>query len=209
MGIDRNHFVQAKQGRRQDRYRALIDQLMRKLVEADKARMPEPTADLETVFDAVCKSLKHETALVVFDRMELLENSDDANDFPMLLGNLFRETRNVKVLLTGRKPLGIPSLGGVVEHPIELGPLSFANTIRLFGNLCPLLHTPADRRKLFESLATDGEEAELQYDHHRLCESTKKIFTILGDGIPSRIEQAAYDVPKDIFKSLMDGSIRE
>jgi hypothetical protein len=209
IGIDRIYFVKAKQGRRQDRCRALIDQLMRKLVEADKARMPEPTADLETVFDAVCKSLKHETALVVFDRMELLEDSDDANDFPMLLGNLFRETRNVKVLLTGRKPLGIPSLGGVVEHPIELGPLSFANTIRLFGNLCPLLHTPADRRKLFESLATDGEEAELQYDHHRLCESTKKIFTILGDGIPSRIEQAAYDVPKDIFKSLMDGSIRE
>jgi hypothetical protein len=209
LGIDHIYFIKAKQGRRQDRCRALIDQLMRKLAEADKAITVEPTADLETVFDAVCKSFKYEKALVVFDRMELLEDSDDANDFPMLLGNLFRETRNVKVLLTGRRPLGIPSLGGVVEHPIELGPLSFADTIRLFGNLCPLLHTPADRRKLFESLATDGEEAELNYDDRRLCESTKHIFSILGDGNPSRIEQAAYDVPKDVFESLMNGSIRD
>ncbi len=128
--------------------------------------------------------MKYEKALLVFDRMELLEDSDDANDFPMLLGNLFRETRNVKVLLTGRRPLWIPSLGGVVEHPIELGPLSFANTIRLFGNLCPLLHTPADRRILFESLATDGEEAELNYDDRRLCESTKNIFSILCEIFP-------------------------
>jgi hypothetical protein len=57
MGIDRNHFVQAKQGRRQDRYRALIDQLMRKLVEANKAIILEPTTTPETLFDAVCKSL--------------------------------------------------------------------------------------------------------------------------------------------------------
>jgi hypothetical protein len=209
IAIDHIYFVKAKQGRRQDRCRALIDQLMRKLVEADKANPLEPTSDLETVFDAVCKSLKNEKALVVFDRMEWLEDSDDANDFPMLLSNLFRETRNVKVLLTGHKPLGIPSLGGVVEHPFEVRPLSFANTVRLFGNLCPLLHTPADRRKLFESLATDGEEAELCYTDGRLCDSTKKIFSMLGDGIPSRIEQAAYDTPKEVFTSLMDGSARD
>jgi hypothetical protein len=66
MGIDRNHFVQAKQGRRQDRYRALIDQLMRKLVEANKAIILEPTTTPETLFDAVCKSFKYEKALVWF-----------------------------------------------------------------------------------------------------------------------------------------------
>jgi hypothetical protein len=80
---------------------------VRRLVEADKASTLAPTPDLETVYDTVCESLKYEKALVVFDRIELLTDSDDS---PILLGNLFRETRDVKVMLIGREPLGIPSL---------------------------------------------------------------------------------------------------
>jgi hypothetical protein len=85
---------------------------MRKLAEASKAITLEPTAAPEILFDAVCKSLKYEKALVVFDRMEFLEVPDDANDFSILLGNIFRGTRNIKMLLIGSKPLGIPTLGG-------------------------------------------------------------------------------------------------
>jgi hypothetical protein len=209
LGIEHIYHVKAKQGVRQDRCRALIDQLMRKVVEADKANPVDPDADLDTVFEALCKSLKYEKALVVFDHVELLEDSEDANDFPMLLGNLFRETRNVKVLLTGREPLGIPSIGGQVESPFELGPLNFGNTVRLFSNLCTLLHTPIDRRMFFEALVTDGNDSELCYTDHRLDSTTRDLFAMLGDGIPSRIEQAAYDMPTDIFASLMNRSVHQ
>jgi hypothetical protein len=42
------------------------------------------------------------------------------------------------------------------------------------------------------------------------CASRRKIyFACWGDGITSRIEQAAYDTPKEVFASLMDGSARD
>jgi hypothetical protein len=138
--------------------------------------------------------------LVVFDHCELIVDTDDANEFPLLLSKLCRETKNVKVLLTNRSDLGIPSLG---EHPISLGPLKFADTVRLFANLCPFLHTPADRKKLFESLVKDNEVAEVLATDPTIAESTtKRFFSILGDGVPSRIEKAAYDLSKEDFLQL-------
>jgi hypothetical protein len=91
---------------------------------------------------------------MVFDRMEFAGIVRRRERFPYAAYQSLSPTR--------RNPFGIPFLGGIVVHPIELGPFSFADTIRLIGNLCPLLHTSVDRRKLFESLATDGEEAELR-----------------------------------------------
>jgi len=210
IGIEKIYFVKVKQGRRRkDRFRILVDRFTSKLVEAEKADPPMPGTDIETKLDTICKSLKNEKALVVFDRVHLLEDPDDANEFTMLLSNLFRETRNVKVLLTSRHPLGIPSLGGTVEYSYDLGPLTFANTVRLFANLCPYLHTPSERKKLFERLATDSAEAELLPTDPGLSEFTKTLFAILGDGIPSRIEKAAYNVTKENYLAMLSGSFRE
>jgi uncharacterized protein YbaR (Trm112 family) len=97
------------------------------------------------------------------------------------------------------RPTGIPSLG---EHPIGLGSLKFSDTVRLFSNLCPYLHTPTDRRKLFETLVTNKEEAELLSTDPGVGETTKSIFYRLGDGIPSLIEKAAYDLSKEEFLQL-------
>ena len=200
--IERIYNVRAKQSRNENIVRQLIEKLLRKMVEAGTIRTLHPDADFETMIDVICGALKNEKALIVFDHLELLEDADEANEFPMLVSSLFRDTRNVRVLLTACHPLGIPSLGGQVEHPFPLGPLNFANTVRLFANLCPYLHTPADRRRLFEQLATDGEQGELLPNDPNLVESTKKIFALLGNGIPSRIEKAAYSVTKDEFLSL-------
>ena len=158
IGIDRIYFVKsASKSSKEEPFRTLVQSLLKKLIEEDRAHSVDSSseADMETMFDIICKSLKHEKALIVFDRAELVVNADadEANEFPMLLSKLCRETYNVKVLLTNRHDLGIPSLG---EHPISLGPLNFADTVRLFANLCPYLHTPADRRKLIDSLVTDG-----------------------------------------------------
>ena len=200
IGIDRIYYVKARQSRKRNPFRALVQRLLKKLVEERKGPSIDPEAEMETMCDAVCRYLKHDKALVVFDRAELVVNDeDDANEFPLLLRKLSRETKNIKVLLTNRHSLGIPSLG---EHPISLGPLNFADTVRLFANLCPYLHTPKDRRKMYESLVRDGEKAELLATDPGIGDSAKEIFSILGDGIPSRIEKAAYDLTKEHFLQL-------
>jgi hypothetical protein len=149
--------------------------------------------------------LKNEKALVVFDRMEYLENSEDEEEFPMLLSALFRGTKHVKVIITGRRPLGIPSLGGQVEYPFPLGPLTFENSLRLFAHLCPHLHTAGERHKLFEQMATDGEQSELRPSDTGINERTKSVFRIIGDGIPSRIEQTAYEISSEALRDMLEG----
>lgn len=199
IGIDRIYFVRARQSRKRNPFRSLVQRFLKKLEEEEKTRPIHPDADMESMFDAICKFLKHEKALLVFDRAEVAIQADDSNEFPMLLSKLCRETKHVKVLLTNRRDLGIPSLG---EHPVSLGPLNFANTVRLFANLCPYLHTPTDRKKLFDTLVKDQEGAEVLATDPGVIDSTKKVFAILGDGVPARIEKAAYDLSKEDFLSL-------
>jgi hypothetical protein len=199
IGINRIYFVRANRNKRNP-LRSLVQRFLKKLIDEEKARPVDADAEMETMFDSICKFLKLEKALVVFDHCELIVDADEANEFPLLLSKLCRETKNVKVLLTNRRDLGIPSLG---EHPISLGPLKFADTVRLFANLCPYLNTPADRKKLFETLVKDNEVAEVLATDPGIAESTTKgIFAILGDGIPSRIEKSAYDLTKEDFLSL-------
>jgi len=197
-------FVKTKQGRGGDRCRLLIQSLFNKLVEAGKALLPTEIMqlDMEDLFEHVCKALKNTKALIVFDRTELLENNDEAQDFPMFLSTLFRETRTVRVLLTGRRPLGIPSIGGVVEHHYKLGGLNFANTVRLFANLCPHLHTPAERHQFFTRMIIDAHQADLMASDPNISERTKKWFEVLGNGMPAGAEQAAYSVPAEEVTNL-------
>jgi hypothetical protein len=148
--------------------------------------------------------LTTDKALVVFDRTEYLEDSDEGNEFPMLLSNLFRETRNVRVLLTARSPLGITSIGGQVEQHHELGPLTFGDTVRLFACLCPYI-SPAQRRQLEAQLVDKKGEAELLPADPGLSEETKKIFALLGRGIPSKIEESASSISKDDVLDLLRG----
>lgn len=203
-------YVKARQTRKQSRVRALVGRLMKRLVDAQKVD-PEDAemgtdVDMESLFDIICRGLRDSKCLIVFDRTELLKDSDETREFPMLLSNLFRETRHVRVLLTGREPLGIPSIGGQVEHHFCLGPLTYGNTVRLFSCLCPYIHTPVERRRLFSILVTDADEAELLSSDPGLSEATRSTFALLGSGIPARIEKAAYVMTKDDVMALMNGS---
>lgn len=200
--VDRIFFVKTKQGCGGDRFRLLIQSLLDKLVEAGKADLPVPGTDMEDLFEIICRALKSTKALIVFDRTELMEGNDEAQDFPLFLSNLFRETRNVRVMLTGRQALGIPSIGGVVEQPYYLGPLNFGNTVRLFANLCPHLHTPGERQKFFHQLVTDCDIADCISTDSGITERTKVLFKKLGDGKPSGTEKAAYGIPVEEVRSL-------
>jgi hypothetical protein len=160
--------------------------------------------DIEGMLDVICKSLKHDKALIVFDRTELLERTDESQELPMILSTIMYETKQVKVIITARNAIGQPSIGGQVEHPFKLGPLNFSNTVKLFVNLCPLLHSPSERVALSKSLTHRDEDVQkdLLPDDHRLKERTKEIFSVIGAGIPARIEKAAYSITKEELHNL-------
>lgn len=179
IGIERMYFVKAKKSQKRNPFRRMIKRFLDKLAEDEKALPIDPEAEMEEIFDTICRRLKHEKALVVFDRLEQIADADEASEFPVLLSKLTRETKHVKVLITNRHDLGIPSLG---EHPISLGPLNFCNTVRLFSNLCPYLHTPSERKIMFDMLVTDAEQAELLPSDPGLGVATKGRFELLGDG---------------------------
>ena len=200
--IQRIYFIKPKHGGRNVSCRSLLRQLLDKLEEAGKCRPIDEDTDTEIMLDAICKGLKQDKALVVFDRTELLEKNDESQELTMVLSTLLYETKQVKVLLTGRNALGQPSIGGQVEHPFTLGPLNFANSVRLFANLCPHLHTPSERGLIFNKLVTDDQQAELSPGDALMNDKTKSILSMIGEGVPARIEKAAYSVSKDELEKL-------
>eukprot|EP00980_Cylindrotheca_fusiformis_P029823 scaffold23911_cov127-Cylindrotheca_fusiformis.AAC.3 len=198
--IQHIYFIRQKHGGRNVTCRSLMRQLLDKIEEAGKSSPIDQDCDLETMLDVVCKSLKNDKALIVFDRMELLDQ-DDSEEFPMILSSLLYDTKQVKILLTAKHSLGQPSIGGQVEHPHHLGPLNFENTVKLFSNLCPHLYTPSERSLLRKRLVAGNEYADCFPGDDWIDESTKCIFAQLGNGIPSKIEKAAYNIsPDDLMK---------
>lgn len=205
--IQRIYFIKPKQhGGRNVSCRSLLRQLLDKLQEAGKCRPTDEDNDPEAMLDIICRSLKNDKALIVFDRMETLEQSDDAQELPMILSTLLYDTKQVKVVLTGKHSLGQPSIGGQVEHPYNLGPLNFANTVRLFANLCPHLHTPSERGLFFTELMTFcGPCSQLFPGDPHMAERSREIFSMVGDGIPSKVEKAAYSISKNDLTDMRRG----
>lgn len=203
--VDHIFFVRATQNRGSNRFVAVLRDLLKKLMQDGRlAQQGYDDMDMESLIHAICKALNKVKALLVIDRTEFLEGSDEKQDLVVFLSNLFQETKtqHVRVLLTGRESLGIPSIGGVPEQPYPLGPMNFQNTVRLFSNLCPHLHTPSDRQKLYKRLVTDEKQGELLPTDKNLAERTNFLFHVLGNGIPSRIEKAAYSMSSDSLERL-------
>lgn len=201
--IEHIYFIKPKHGGRNLSCRSLLQQLLDKIKEAGNCRSSEDDSEVEGMLETICKSLKNDKALIVFDRTELLEKSDDAEELPMILSSLLYDTKLVKVVLTGKHSLGQPSIGGQVEHPYELGALNIANSIRLFGNLCPHLHTPSERELLFSELNDKcGDCAQLYPSDRNMGVPGRKILSLIGDGIPAKIEKAAYSISKEELAAL-------
>ena len=194
--------IRARKSRGGDRYGSFITPLHKRLVSAGKALPLDRVADLDDIFHSIFSALSKTKALIVFDRAEVLEGSVEAQEFPLFLSSLFRETRNVRVLITARKPLGLSSLRGVGEHVVELGPLNFKSTVRLFAILCPHVHTGDERRRLLELLVPD-EEAHICVTDHAISERCKTIFGMLGNGIPAKTFDVAYQMTKEQYKGLL------
>jgi hypothetical protein len=203
--IKRIYFMKATQKRGSDGFVAMLRGLLKKLMQDGRVpQQRDDDMDLETLIHAICKVLKNVKALLVIDRTDFLEGSAEAQDLVVFLSSLFREarTRNVRVLLISRHKLGITSIGGVVEQPYPLGPLTFGNTVQLFGNLCPHLHTPAERQTFCNRLVTDRGQSDLLPNDPATSERTRKLFDALGNGIPARAEKAAYTISSEQLSRL-------
>jgi nucleoside-triphosphatase THEP1 len=193
------HVKMKEEGRGGDRCRFLIKALLMKMVESRLATRPAEIDQMgvEDYSEVICKALKSAKVLIVFDHTELLENNDEAQDFPLFLTTLFLHTRNVRVLLTDRKPLSIPSIGGVIPHPYSLCGLTFSNSVRLFAKACCHLHTGAERVQFLERMIIDDEQADLISGDPNCTERTKRLFNIIGDGMPGRVEKSASSISAD------------
>merc|ERR1719384_484553 len=105
--------------------------------------------------------------------------------------------------MTACKPLGLSSLGQVGEHTLRLGKLSFKSGIQLFLFLCPHVHTAEERRRLLELLVAEDFQARLCCDDKGINKRSREIVKFIGDGVPSRIFNAAYQTSKSEFEDFI------
>ena len=199
--VEHIYFIRAKRSGRNEHASCfgLVRQLMEKVVEAGKMTAVDADSDLETMLDAICRALKNDKALIVFNTNDLLESGEAYEEMPMILNTMLYDTKHVKVVLTSRKSLSQPSIGGQVEYLYKVEPLNFENTARLFANLCPHLHTSSERNRLLKKLVHDNEYADAFPSTDWLIEPYRSIFLKLGNGNPAKIEKAAYSIsPKDL-----------
>ena len=202
MRIDNIFYVRARQTRRSQPLSAILSPLHKQLVAAGMV-VPQPTAyDLDGVANSILKALHSDRSLIVLDRIEVMEGSEDAAELPLFLNNLFRQTRYARVLLTANAPLNLSSFGGVGEHIEELGPLNLKNTVKLFGILCRHVCTAEERNNLLEAMVNQEEE-DMCVSDASLSSSSRDVFARLGDGIPARVFDVAYQITAEKYQSML------
>ena len=177
---------------------ALIVSLFNHLVSLGEAKALPSDADLDEIIEAIMDSLRQSKSLLVFERIEALEGSD-AQDFRLFLGQIFTDTKDVHVMITSKKLIGLSPPVGVGEIIYELGPLTLRNTVKLFAFLCPRVHSPHERKELLEVLVpgvdTNGHAEAAD-------ERSYKINAILGGGIPAKTFSIAYQMSSEEFEEL-------
>jgi len=154
--------------------------------------------DLDETVEIVVRALRTTKTLLVFERIETLTGAG-AQDFQFFLGQIFAETKDVHVLISSDKSLGLLQLAGVGEDTYKLGPLSFRSTVKLFAFCCPHLQSSRERKELLDLLAP---ETDIPEDDSRSNEVSEKVKSMLGDGIPARILSAAYQMTVEEFNEL-------
>ena len=203
MRIDNIFYVRARQTRRSQPLSAILSPLHKQLVAAGMA-VPQPTAyDMDEIANSILKALHSDRSLIVLDRIEVMEGSEDAAELPLFLNNLFRQTRYVRVLLTANAPLNLSSFAGVGEHIEELGPLNLKNTVKLFGILCRHVCTAGERKNLLEAIVNQEEE-DMCVSDASLSSRSRDVFSRLGDGIPARVFDAAYQISAEEYQCMLE-----
>ena len=195
--FDNIYFVRSTLNRPGVEKSSPIASLHKRLVSLGKVVALSIDTDLDEIIKDILESLKQTKTLLVFDKIETLDGTTEAQDFHFFLGQIFAETKDVSVLVTSNKSIGLLSLANVGESVYNLEPLNFKNTVKLFAYHCPRLHSPRERKELLKELAPDTEINKPMED-----EISKQIKSILGGGIPAKAFTIAYEISVEEFQQL-------
>ena len=177
---------------------SLLISLHDQLVSAGKAQAMLEGSDLDEVIKDILASLKQSKSLLVFEKTEILDGTTEAQDFHFFLGQIFAETKDVHVLVTSNKSIGLSPLASVGETVHELGPLNFRNTVKLFAFHCPHLHSARERKELVERFASHAVVNRLAEDD----DVSEKVMAMLGGGIPAKTFVVAHEMTVEEFDEL-------
>ena len=178
-------YIRARQAKKTDIMGSMIYPLHKRLVALCKATYLPRGANIDDITQNIYEALSHMKVLVFFDRSEILEVSDEAQEFPIFFSSLFCETKYVRVFLTARKNLGIHSIGGVGGYLFRVKALNLKNTVRLFGMVYPYIHNSNERRHLIEKFVYTN-DSHLYATEKSISVQSKVILNILDEYIPSR-----------------------
>merc|ERR1711933_18300 len=195
--FDNIYFVRLRMERPAAGNSSPILSLHKQLVALGKVTALSTDTDLDEIINDILVSLKQTKTLLVFDKIETLHETSEAQDFHFFLGQIFAKTKDVSVLVTSKKSIGLSSLENVGESIHNLEPLDFRNTIKLFAYHCPHLHSPRERKELLEELTSHTERNKPAED-----DLSKLIKSIVGGGIPARTFAVAYSMSIEEFKQL-------
>lgn len=182
----------------------LYKQLIQAEIVTDQSAEDSGT-QFEELVDRIVDALRYTKALLVFDGIEENDEAIRTQTLPYFLNILFRDTKNVRVLLVGReritKPnLGICSFSGVGEFVYSLGPLNYKNTVRLFSMNCPHVQTiGAHERQRLQKMVSAEEGLMTSFESD--CRSDE-IFKALGEGTPAKILDVATHIKRDDYDHL-------
>jgi hypothetical protein len=172
--------------------------LFNHLVSLGEAKALPSDADLDEIIEAIMDSLRQSKSLLVFERIEALEGSD-AQDFRLFLGQIFTDTKDVHVMITSKKLIGLSPPVGVGEIIYELGPLTLRSTVKLFAFLCHHVRSPHERQELLEFLVPG---VDTKGHAEAADERSRKINRILGGGIPANTFLVAHQMSPEEFEEL-------
>ena len=131
--------------------------------------------------------------------VKALQDDLESSDFGTLLLDLSRENES-KFLLSNTCALGLVQLG---EYHLRLTPLTLKNSVKLFASHCPEVQNDQYARKVCNFVVTESEANEVPSPN--IAEGTRRKFELIGDGVPSNIRKAAWNVKLgDLLKLAND-----
>uniref|UniRef100_A0A7R9ZCI5 CHAT domain-containing protein n=1 Tax=Pseudictyota dubia TaxID=2749911 RepID=A0A7R9ZCI5_9STRA len=156
------------------------------------------------IFESLCQA----KVLLVIETKAFLE-IQSMNKLSIFLHDLFRGTKNVRVLLICQQGFEISLHNSVVESEVVVEPLDFEATATLFGRLCPFVsdhrYSRACTPRQLSGILVPKEKADVKLfsQQNTLSKRCVDIFKMIGGGVPSRIHLTAREMTPEEYDRLI------
>ena len=148
----------------------------------------------------IVTNLSNLHVLLVLDHVDgLLADDDTSTDFKFFLSRLFDRCSHLKVLVVSTETLGMRHINfGVVEHSVQLGPLTLRNSLRLFARLAPALSTESSKLTFVQELLP-AKLLDVTVNSRDISVVASKLLALFCNGHPARIvKMACESTPQSI-----------